>query len=116
VGKHLPGHPYALRSLGQARAFSSTVIGSLSLGLAAMILAFAMINGMMQRTLPGVQDQDRLVEVGIQNLGGFGRGLRRTVWTDYPDVVRALEGMPSLEGLASFTESTDWSGNWSSRA
>jgi hypothetical protein len=96
---------YALRSLGQARAFSSTVIGSLSLGLAAMIVAFAMINGMMLRPLPGVQDQDRLVEVGILNLSGFGRGLRRTVWTDYPDVVRALEAMPSLEGLASFTES-----------
>ena len=96
---------YALRSLGQARAFSSTVIGSLSLGLAAMILAFAMINGLMHRPLPGVQDQDRLVEVGIQNLSGFGWGLRRTVWTDYPEVVRALEGMPSLEGLASFTES-----------
>jgi predicted permease len=96
---------YALRSLGQARAFSSTVIGSLSLGLAAMILAFAMINGLMHRPLPGVQDQDRLVEVGILNLSGFGRGLRRTVWTDYPDVVRALEGMPSLEGLAAFTES-----------
>ncbi len=96
---------YALRSLGQARAFSSTVIGSLSLGLAAMILAFAMINGLMQRPLPGVQDQDRLVEVGILNFSGFGWGLRRTVWTDYPEVVRALEGMPSLEGLASFTES-----------
>ena len=65
---------YALRSLGQARAFSATVIGSLSLGLAAMILAFAMINGLMQRPLPGVQDQDRLVEVGILNLSGFGMG------------------------------------------
>jgi predicted permease len=96
---------YAMRSLGQARGFSLSVIGSLSLGLAAMILAFAMINGLMHRPLPGVQDQDRLVEVGILNPSGFGRGLRRTVWTDYPDVVRALEGMPSLEGLASFTES-----------
>src|SRR5688572_8007445 len=96
---------YAIRTLGQARGFSSTVIGSLSLGLAAMILAFALINGLMHRPLPGVQDQDRLVEVGILNLSGFGRGLRRTVWTDYPDVVRAFEGMPSLEGLASFTES-----------
>ena len=56
--------------------------------------------------LPGVQDQDRLVEVGILNLSAFGWGLRRTVLTDYPDVVRASRwGMPSLEGLASFTES-----------
>jgi predicted permease len=96
---------YALRSLCQAWGFSSSVIVSLSLGLAAMIVAFALINGSMLRPFPGVQDQDRLVEVGIQNRSIFGWGLRRTVWTDYPDVVRALEGMPSLESLASFTES-----------
>lgn len=96
---------YAIRSLSQARGFSFSVIASLSLGLAAMILAFAMINGLMQRPFPGVQDQDRLVEVGILNRSIFGWGLRRTVWTDYPDVVRALGGMPSLEGLAGFTES-----------
>jgi putative ABC transport system permease protein len=96
---------YALRSLGQAWGFSSSVIASLSLGLAATILALAMINGSMLLPLPGVRDQDRLVGVGIQNRSIFGWGLRRTVWTDYPDVVRALEGIPSLERLASFTES-----------
>src|SRR5690606_33218919 len=77
-----------------------------SLGLAAMIVAFAIIHGMMPGPLPGVQDQDRLVEVGIEQRTAFGWGLRRTAWTDYPDVVRALdEGLPSLEGLTSFTES-----------
>ena len=97
---------YVLRSLGKARAFSSSVIGSLSLGLAATIMAFALINGMLlPRPLPGVRDQDRLVTLGIlENF--FGRsGLRRTAWTDYPDVVRALDGMTSLEDVASFTES-----------
>src|SRR5262245_63141672 len=44
---------YALRSLGQAWGFSSSVIASLSLGLAAMILALALINGLMVRALPG---------------------------------------------------------------
>src|SRR5262245_26881883 len=77
---------YALRSLGQAWGFSFSVIASLSLGLAASIVPLAMINGHMLRPLPGVQDQDRLVEVGIQNRSIFGWGLRRTVWTDYPDV------------------------------
>jgi putative ABC transport system permease protein len=96
---------YALRSLGQAWGFSSSVIASLSLGLAATIVAVALINGSMLRPFPGVQDQDRLVEVGILNRSMFGWGLRRTVWTDYPDVVRALERMTSLENLASFTES-----------
>jgi hypothetical protein len=106
LGRHLPGYPAcAACSLSQARGFSFSVIGSLSLGLAATIVAFALINGSMLRPFPGVQDQDRLVEVGILNRSIFGWGLRRTVWTDYPDVVRALAGMPSLEGLASFTES-----------
>jgi hypothetical protein len=55
---------------------------------------------------PGVQDQDRLVEVGILNRSRFGWGLRRTVWTEYANVFRALdEGIPSFDGLASFTES-----------
>ena len=36
---------YAMRSLGRAPGFSFSVIGNLSLGLAAMIVAFAFING-----------------------------------------------------------------------
>jgi putative ABC transport system permease protein len=97
---------YAMRSLGQARGFSVSVIGSLSLGLAGMVVAFAVINGVFLGPFPGVQDQDRLVEVGILNRSFGGWGLRRTAWTDYSDVVRALsEGIPSLDGLASFTES-----------
>ena len=97
---------YALRSLGQARGFSLSVVGSLSLGLAGTVVALALINGIKPGPLPGVRDQERLVEVGILNQNRFGWRVRRTAWTDYPEVVRALrEGMPSLEGLASFTES-----------
>jgi len=98
---------YAMRSLGQARAFSASVIGSLSLGLAATVMAFALIKGaVLPRPLPAVQDQDRLVTLGILDSFAPGRlSLRRTAWTDYPDVVRALDGMTSLENVASFTES-----------
>ncbi|HUE85803.1 MAG TPA: ABC transporter permease [Vicinamibacterales bacterium] len=98
---------YAMRSLGRAPGFSSSVIGNLSLGLAAMIVAFALIKGAAHRPPPGIQDLDRLAEIGIlENLPGFGSGAARTALADYPDVARVLdEGMPSLEGLASFTES-----------
>jgi predicted permease len=97
---------YALRSLGKARAFSTSVIWSLSLGLAATIMAFALINGMLLPTpFSGVRDQERLVTLGILDNFGPRLGLRRTAWTDYPDVVRALDGMTSLESVASFTES-----------
>lgn len=98
---------YAMRSLGQARAFSFSVIASLSLGLAATIIAFALIKGhLLPRPLPGVQDQDRLVTLGIlESVFPSRFSLRRTAWTDYPDVVRALDGMTSLENVASFTAS-----------
>jgi predicted permease len=99
---------FALRSLGHAPAFSGSVIGNLSLGLAAMIVAFALINGgSLRRPSPSIQDPDRLVEIEI--LETNPRGMSRpapTAMADYPDVARVLaEGLPSLAGLASFTES-----------
>ena len=98
---------YAMRSLVHARAFSLAVIGNLSLGLAAMIVAFAFINGALLRPFPGVRDQDRLVTVGILENTPIGSRLPLTALADYPDAFRALrEGMASLEGLASYTESS----------
>jgi predicted permease len=97
---------YAVRSVGQARRFSFSVIGSLSLGLAAMIVAFAFINGALLRPFPGVRDQDRLVSLGILETTPLGPRLPLIALANYPDVFRALrEGMTSLEGLASYTES-----------
>ena len=97
---------YGLRSLVRAPGFSCSVIGNLSLGLAATIVAFAFINGALFGSFPGVQDQDRLVEVGILESRPFGSRPLSTALADHPDVFRALdEGISSLEGLASFTES-----------
>jgi predicted permease len=97
---------YAVRSLGHARAFSCSVIANLSLGLAATVVAFAFINGALLRPFPGVRDQQRLVTLGILDASAFQPRLRSTALADYPAAFRALaEGMASLEGLASFTES-----------
>jgi predicted permease len=97
---------YAMRSLGRSPAFSVSVIGNLSLGLAAMIVAFALINDIARLPSPGIQDPDRLVEIGILETNrGFTRPAP-TALADYPDVIRVLdEGMPSLGGLVGFTES-----------
>ena len=88
---------YAMRSLGQARGFSLSVIGNLSLGLAATIVAFAFINGVLLRPFPGVRDQERLVTLGILERTPFGSSPPLTAMADYPDTFRALrEGMRSL--------------------
>ena len=97
---------YAMRSLGRAPGFSSSVIGNLSLGLAATVVAFAFINGALLRPFPGVRDQDRLVTLGILEGTPLGPRVRTTALADYPDVFRTLgEGVASLEDLAGFTES-----------
>ena len=97
---------YAMRSLGRAPGFSSSVIGSLSLGLAATIVAFAFINGALFGSFPGVEDQDRLVEVEILENTLFGPQPSRSTLADYPEVFLTLnEGISSLEDLASFTDS-----------
>jgi predicted permease len=96
---------YAMRGLVRAPGFSLSVIGNLSLGLAAMIVAFALINGSLHRSPPGVPNPDRLVQIGIRETALLPVAAR-TALADYPDVVRTLrEGMPGLDGLASFTES-----------
>jgi predicted permease len=97
---------YAIRSLGQARGFSGSVIANLSLGLAAVIVAFAFINGALLRSIPGVADQDRLVTLEILENTPLGPRLPLTALADYPEVFRALrEGMARLDGLAGYTES-----------
>jgi predicted permease len=97
---------YAVRSLCHARGFSCSVIGSLSLGLAATIVAFAFINGALLRPFPGVENQDRLVTLGILENTPLGPRTLRTALADYPGIFRALgEGMTSLEDVAGFTES-----------
>src|SRR5687768_17433732 len=74
---------FAMRSVAQARGFSLSVIGNLSLGLAATIVAFAFINGALLRPFPGVRDQDRLVTLGILERTPFGSRLPLTAMADY---------------------------------
>ena len=63
---------YACRSLGAARGFSFAVIASLSLGIAANVAAFALINALFFRALPGVERQDRVVSIELCRPGHSG--------------------------------------------
>ncbi len=94
---------YAGRTLTQAPGFSLSVIASLSIGMAAVVAAFAFINGVMFHPYPGIDERDRLVEVRV--LGGTGfpgsRFPTETAMSDYPENYRILsDGLSSLENLA----------------
>jgi predicted permease len=56
---------FAARNLATAKAFTATVVGSLSIGVAAVAGAYAFINAGLFPTFPGVIAQDRLVEIYI---------------------------------------------------
>ena len=56
---------YALRVFTSARGFSVGVIGSLTLGIAVNAIAFAMINAMFLRALPGIESPRRVVRIEL---------------------------------------------------
>ena len=97
---------YAGRTLSQAPGFSLSVIASLSIGMAAVVAAFAFINGVMFHPYPGIDERDRLVEVRVLGGTGFPGGWFRrteTAMSDYPENYRILgDGLRSLENLASY--------------
>jgi putative ABC transport system permease protein len=94
---------YALRTLTQAAGFSFSIIGSLSLGIAAVVAAFAFINGWVLRPLPGVQNQERLVEVEVQHQGCDFASCLGPIRTSLKDYEFLRQGLPSFSGLAAST-------------
>jgi predicted permease len=57
---------YAIRMLRRSPASSWSVIGSVALGMAAMIVYFAFANAVLYRPTPGIKDPDRLIEVKVE--------------------------------------------------
>ena len=96
---------YAGRTLSQAIGFSLSVIASLSIGMAAVVAAFAFINGVMFHPYPGIDERDRLVEIQMQRgtrVPGYWSA-NRIAMSEYPENYRILrDGFRSLENLASY--------------
>ena len=96
---------YAWRTLSQAPGFSLSVIASLSIGMAAVVAAFAFINGVMFHPYPGIDERDRLVEVRLlrgTRVPGYWSA-NRIAMSEYPENYRILgDGLRSLENLSSY--------------
>jgi predicted permease len=55
---------HAFRGLVRAPGFTASAVGTLAVGLGTATVLFSMINGIVLRTPPGVEDPDRLVQIG----------------------------------------------------
>jgi len=57
---------YALRTLRKHPASSGSVVGSVALGMTAMIVSFAFANAVLYRPTPGIKEPDRLIEIRVE--------------------------------------------------
>jgi len=98
---------YAMRSLGHARAFSCSVIGNLSLGLAATVVAFAFINGALLRPFPGSRTSPDESLSRSSQVPSTGRRCGRSMVNDWCSscpasaVMRCTGGVPMVPATPS---------------
>ncbi|MGD8329388.1 MAG: ABC transporter permease [Acidobacteriota bacterium] len=86
---------YALRALRRNPGFSIVAILTLALGIGANTAIFGVVNGIMLRTLSGVERPDRLVEVAQGDGDDF-------VSVSYPVFDRVRRTSRTLQDLAAF--------------
>ncbi|MEX2272584.1 MAG: ABC transporter permease [Vicinamibacterales bacterium] len=92
---------YAARTLRRSPALSLAVVGSLAVGIAVTVVAYAFINAWMFKAYPGITDQKRLLNVEIRRLpSGRPPGNPLDSSEDY----HALrEGLSTLSDVAAAT-------------
>ena len=81
---------HAARNLGGAPGFTGTVVASLSLGIVVVTGAYAFIDSALFPTLPGVADQDRLIEIRMERSALDERAALREAVPGVRDIASAL--------------------------
>ena len=90
---------YAGRLARRSAGLSLAIIGSLALGIAAMVTAVAFVNGTAFGDFPGVSNQDRLVSLELRRLpGGRPPGNLLTSSADYDALSAGLSGLVDSDG------------------
>jgi putative ABC transport system permease protein len=88
---------YAVRTVRRSAGLSLCVVGSLCVGIAVTVVAYAFINAWMFRDFPGITDQKRLVQVEIRRLpAGRPPGNPMNTPADYLALRSGLSGLTTL--------------------
>ena len=95
-----PDIRYAARTLRQSWGFTASVAGSLAVGMAVTIAAFAFLLALFVGPFPGVVDQQHLVRISMVRRCGPDCAQRLSTPAD----LSALrEGVPALQGVSAYT-------------
>ncbi|HUG40364.1 MAG TPA: ABC transporter permease [Longimicrobiales bacterium] len=96
MGSALRDLRHALRSLSRQPGFALVAITSIALGIGFNAVIFSAVNALLIRPVGGIDDPDRVVEVGRTN---DGRGFNSF---SYADLVDLRENVPALAYVAAW--------------
>ncbi|MFL6274021.1 MAG: ABC transporter permease [Blastocatellia bacterium] len=88
---------YSLRMLGKTPAFTLVAVLSLAIGIGANTTVFSIVNALLLRPLPGLQEPSRLVDLHATSPHGqYGT-------FSYPDYEYYRDHTDQFEGIAAYT-------------
>jgi predicted permease len=83
---------YSARAIRRSPGFTVAAVASLSIGIAATTTVFSAVNALLFRSLPGVQDSTRLVQV-FTIVSGAGGPSPEASYRHYRDTLTSLSGV-----------------------
>jgi len=86
---------FALRTLRRRPGFAVFAIGTLALGIGGATAIFSVANGMFLKSIPGVRDSDRIVEMTQGYEGEF-------ISLSHPILQAVRDGVDELESVAGY--------------
>ena len=98
---------YALRALRKSPAFSLVAVLTLALGIGANTAIFSLVDAVLLRPLPGIEDPGRLVSLWRMQPNDQFESLGFPDYADYRDRSRSFSGLAAHVGTAmSFSHGT----------
>ncbi len=101
MSKFLQDLRYALRSLRRAPTFTAIAVLTLALGIGANTTLFNVLDALLFRPPPGMQDPGSLVRLRPGSAPETGRPPTGVAFT-YPDFANIRDNAPLLQGIAAY--------------
>src|SRR4029077_18291274 len=91
---------YGVRSFIRQPGFTAVAVLTLALGIGANTVIFSLVNALLLRPLPGVEDPDRILAVYTSD---YSSGIYST--SSFPDYLDFRDKNDVFTGLAAFADS-----------